>query len=45
MFWVWVGVAVLIIVALTLIGAALARSNPDTSWEAREDRPIIGHDH
>jgi len=45
MFWVWIGVAMLAIVALTMVGAAMARRNPDTEWEKREDRPIIGHDH
>lgn len=33
-------IAVAVIVGLTLVGAFIARRNPDTDWEAHEDRPI-----
>lgn len=42
MFWVVISIAALIVVALTLVGAAMARSNPGTDWQAKEDRPFIG---
>lgn len=38
-------IAVGIIVALTLLGAFIARRAPGTAWEEREDRPFMGHDH
>ena len=39
-------VAVGIIVALTLLGAFIARRAPGNSWESREDHPYMGgHDH
>jgi hypothetical protein len=36
----WFLVAVGAVVALTLLGAAMARRNPGTAWEGHEDRPI-----
>ena len=42
----WFLVAVGAVVALTLLGAALVRANPDTAWEKREDTPLgPGLDH
>lgn len=37
----WFLVAVGGIVALTLVGAMMTRRNPDTSWEDKEDRPVL----
>jgi hypothetical protein len=42
MFWLGVAVFVAVIGLLTWLGAMLVRRNPDTAWEEREDRPIIG---
>lgn len=36
----WFLVAVGLVVALTLLGAAIVRRAPGTSWEEHEDRPI-----
>jgi hypothetical protein len=36
----WFLVAVAIVVALTLLGAAVSRRDPGTAWEEHEDRPI-----
>jgi hypothetical protein len=41
----WFLVAVGAVIALTLVGAAMARRNPDTAWEAREDHPIMPDGH
>lgn len=42
----WFLVAVGVVVALTLLGAAIARRDPGTTWERNEDRPIgPGFDH
>lgn len=38
-------IAVGLVVGLTLIGAFMTRRNPDTDWEAREDRPMGPGDH
>lgn len=35
-------IAVGVVVALTFLGAFLAKRNPDTDWEEREDRPLFG---
>jgi len=37
-------IAVGIVVGLTLLGAAISRRAPGTSWQAHEDRPIGPHD-
>lgn len=36
----WFLVAVAIVIGLTLLGAFIARRDPGTNWEGREDRPI-----
>jgi hypothetical protein len=36
----WFLVAVAIIVGLTILGAYVARREPGTEWEEREDRPM-----
>jgi hypothetical protein len=36
----WFLVAVAIVIGLTLLGAFIARRDPGTNWEQREDRPI-----
>ncbi len=42
----WILVACGVIVALTLLGAMMARRNPDTAWERHEDTPLgPGLDH
>ena len=38
----WFLVAVGAVVGLTLLGAHISRRAPGTSWERREDHPIIG---
>lgn len=40
----WFLVAVFVVVALSLLGAGIARRNPGTAWETHEDRPIGPHD-
>lgn len=35
-------IAVGIVVGLTLLGAFIARRAPGTSWQSREDHPVIG---
>ncbi|MBL8536232.1 MAG: hypothetical protein JNM59_02380 [Hyphomonadaceae bacterium] len=41
----WFLVAVAAVVALTLIGAAMVRRDPDTAWEKREDHPVLTDGH
>lgn len=36
----WFLVAVALVIGLTLLGAFIARRDPGTNWEGREDRPI-----
>jgi hypothetical protein len=36
----WFLIACGVIVVLTIIGVAMVRANPDTSWEKREDTPM-----
>lgn len=39
-------IAVGIVVGLTILGAYISRRAPGTSWQAREDHPLLGpHDH
>jgi hypothetical protein len=46
MFFVWFLVACAIIVALAVVGGMMARHNPGTAWENREDMPMgPGLDH
>ena len=41
----WFLVAVGIVVGLTLLGAYVARQEPGTEWEEREDRPVSPWEH
>lgn len=39
-------IAVGIVFGLTLLGAAISKRSPGTSWQEREDHPMLGpHDH